>query len=130
MTVAGPSPRTRGYPLNTSADDLGLVLSPDGWSGHLSSGQEWRRCDLTPCRSILLHLPCTATSWTMRRVLPWRGAEVKLLDMTTGEALIFYTEADGSYLFPYGRPGTTSGSRQQGTACSLKVGTSTPQDNV
>ena len=92
-------PENLGYPLNTSADDLGLVLSPDGWSGHLSSDRNGDDA----IYAVSVHPPTLAVYGHIvddEEGAPMAGAEVKLLDMTTGEALTFYTEADGSYLFP------------------------------
>ncbi len=93
------TPMNMNYPLNTTHDDLGLVLEKDGRNGFLSSD----RTGSDRIHSFTVHDPtlvlkgrCVdATSGD-----PIAGVEVKLIEQDSKKEKVQFTEDDGAFEFP------------------------------
>lgn len=92
-------PENLNYPVNTTHDDFGFNLLPDGRSGYLSSNRggldgiyRFRKNEPT----LLLH----ATFMDEEDGTPLAGVEVRMLEPTLPEPIVLFTENDGSITLP------------------------------
>lgn len=92
-------PENLNYPVNTTYDDFGFILLPDGRSGYLSSNRRgldgiFKFSINDP--TLMLH----ATFLDEEDGTPMAGVEVKMLEPTMPEPIRLFTDDDGSITLP------------------------------
>ncbi|WP_242921693.1 OmpA family protein [Pontibacter liquoris] len=98
------------YPVNTSHDDFGALLNPDGKSGLLSSGRLGHNGfdDIFAFKEV--KIPCTLTGRTVERLAQGNGTKRKELPVEHVLLQLFeegsttpvevYSDKNGSFTFP------------------------------
>ncbi|MCW5899244.1 MAG: OmpA family protein [Flavobacteriales bacterium] len=92
------TPANMNYPINSTSDDFALVMSPGGTDGYLSSDRSGRDKAYT----FQGHEPTLVVHGIFlndETGEPMPDVEVRLLDLTTGEAMTMLTGPDGHYRF-------------------------------
>lgn len=92
------APENLNHPINTTFDDFSLVILDNGLHGFLSSN----RTGSDRIHRFTENDPSLRLSGIFTeegKGVPMPGAEVTLLDLTTGEARTMQTSADGTYAF-------------------------------
>lgn len=92
-------PVNMNYPINSTFDDFAFVLLPGGKSGYLSSNRNGA--------DRIYNFGANDPTLVLKGIFeeeadgsPMAGVEVKLLDLTRGDTLVLFTDADGAYSFP------------------------------
>ncbi|MBK8499598.1 MAG: OmpA family protein [Flavobacteriales bacterium] len=96
-------PENMNYPINSTFDDFSLAMLPGDRSGYLSSS----RSGADRIYTFDAHDPTLTLNvrfLDQEEGEPMAGVEVKLLDMTSNDTIVLFTDKDGGFAFPL-KPG-------------------------
>jgi outer membrane protein OmpA-like peptidoglycan-associated protein/tetratricopeptide (TPR) repeat protein len=96
------TPENMGYPVNTSRDDFGIVLTDNGMSGYMSSDRPGGLGHDDIYRLDILWVPVQIRGTVRDRINLFEVADAKisLIDENLDTVAVAYSKEDGEFVFP------------------------------